>query len=522
MTLAGPPPDHDPALDPEACYQALVARDARFDGSFFVGVSTTGIYCRPVCRARTPGRDRCSFFPHAALAEQAGFRACFRCRPERAPGQASVDAVSQLVASAVRRIEEGALNDGSVEDLARALGTSSRHLRRAMTTELGLGPVELAGSRRVALARELLRSTTLPVTDVAFASGFSSIRRFNDAYRASQKMTPSDVRRPGAPASDGILEGGLRIELDVRTPYDLDAAFAFLRARSVAGSEAFVDGAWVRAATIGGRTGLVAATASASRAGIVVEVSPSLAPSLMNVASRMRRVFDTDADPSVIDAHLARDPALARLVAARPGLRVMGAFEPFEWAVRAVIGQQISVAGARTIAARLVARLGTPVESALPGAPTHAWPAPSVLAAAPEADLIALGLSGARARTLRGLARAVADGRLVLDGRVDPATLMATLRALPGVGPWTAEYIAMRALHWPDAFPAGDLGLRKALGGITEAACERHAERWRPWRAYAAAHLWLGTAEATTRAPMATRPVKRKTPTKMARKSKKP
>lgn len=486
------------SLDEAACYEALVTKDARFDGAFYVGVKTTGIYCRPVCRARTPGRDRCEFFPRAALAEQAGFRACFRCRPERAPGHASVDAVSALVAAAVRRIEEGALNDGNVEELAAALGASSRHLRRAMVAEIGLGPIELAGSRRIALARELLRGTELPITDVAFASGFTSIRRFNDAYRASQKMTPTEVRRPSRAPRPGVLEGGIRIELDVRPPFDPAAALAFLHARAVTGSESFVGGAWLRAATIGGATGLVAATPT-PRA-IVVEVSPALAPALMSIAARMRRVFDTDVDPIAIDAHLTRDPRLAPSVAARPGLRVMGAFEPFEWAIRAVIGQQISVAGARTVASRLVLRFGAPVPNPPPDGPTHAWPAPEVLAAADELDIVRLGMTGARARTLHGLAKAVAEGRLALDRGVDPPTMMATLLALPGIGPWTAEYIAMRALHWPDAFPAGDLGLKKALGGATETEIERLSERWRPWRAYAAAHLWVGSAETESKA----------------------
>lgn len=474
-------------LDADACYRALAARDARFDGAFFVGVRTTGIYCRPICTARTPGRDRCSFFKRAALAETAGFRACFRCRPERAPGHASVDAVSRLVASAVLRIEEGALNEGSVEELAAELGTSSRHLRRAMVSEIGLGPVELAGSRRIALARELLRGTELPITDIAFAAGFTSIRRFNDAYKASQKMTPTEVRRPGA-ARPGILPGGLRIELDVRPPFDPASALAFLEARALPASEAFVDGAWLRVATVGGRTGLVAARPGPRS--VVVEVTPALAPALMAIAARLRRVFDTDVDPTVIAAHLGKDPWLADSVATNPGLRVMGAFEPFEWATRAVIGQQVSVAGARTVASRLVLRYGQAIEPAFPGAPTHAWPEPKVLAAADEVDVIKLGMNGARARTVLVLARAVAGGELVLDRGGEPAAMMTSLLALPGIGPWTAEYIALRALHWPDAFPAGDLGIRKALDGASQAEAERLSERWRPWRAYAAAHLW--------------------------------
>ncbi len=481
-------------LDPDACYRALVAHDSRFDGAFFVGVKTTGIYCRPVCRARTPGRDRCEFFAGAALAERAGFRACFRCRPERAPGQSSVDAVSSLVASAARRIDEGALNRGSVEELAASLGVGGRHLRRSMRDELGVGPVELALSKRIALARELLRGTSLPVTEVAFASGFSSVRRFNDAYRTSQGMTPSDVRRPAS----GTTDSALRIVLDVRAPFDAAAAFQFLRARAVAGNEAFVGASYVKGVALNGAAGVVRISAAEGRAAIVVEVSSALAPSLMHIAARVRRVFDTDADVLRIGEHLARDRFLAPRVRARPGLRVMGAFDPFEWAVRAVLGQQISVRAARTLAARLVAKLGTPIDAPDAAAtPMFAWPDAARLAGAREETIRGLGLTRARAHTVRGLARAVADGALLLDGTADAEATRAALLALPGIGPWTAEYIAMRALSWPDAFPAGDLGLRKALDGVSTAACEARAERWRPWRAYAAAHLWTGLAEET-------------------------
>jgi AraC family transcriptional regulator of adaptative response / DNA-3-methyladenine glycosylase II len=488
-------------LDPDACYRALVTHDARFDGAFFVGVRTTGVYCRPVCRARTPGRERCVFFPRAALAEQAGFRACFRCRPERAPGHASVDAVSRLVAAAASKIDEGALNDGSVDDLAASLGVGARHLRRVMQDELGLGPVELALSRRIAIARELLLGTSLPITDVAFASGFASVRRFNSAYRAHQRMTPSDVRRPleraGAPSRSVI-----RLVLDARPPFDAALAFSFLRARAVAGNEAFVGGAYLKAVALTGpndppRAGIVAIAPAKGKNALLVDVSTSLAPSLMTIASRVRRVFDTDADPALIGAHLSRDPLLAGRVRARPALRVMGAFDPFEWAVRAVLGQQVSVRAALTIAGRLVERFGIAVESAIEGAPRRAWPDAARLASASEQAIASLGLTRVRAKTLRGLAAAVADGRVVLDRSTDPDATRSALLALPGVGPWTADYIAMRALGWPDAFPAGDLGLKKALGGVSSAACEARSERWRPWRAYAAAHLWMGLSEET-------------------------
>ncbi|MBX3209697.1 MAG: DNA-3-methyladenine glycosylase 2 family protein [Labilithrix sp.] len=483
-------------LDPDACYRALVAHDARFDGAFFVGVKTTGVYCRPVCRARTPRRERCEFFTRAALAERAGFRACFRCRPERAPGHASVDAVSRLVAAAARRIDEGALNDASVEDLASELGASARHLRRAMQDELGLGPIELALSKRIGLARELLLGTSLSITEVAFASGFASVRRFNAAYRAHQRMTPSEVRRPGGARAES--HGALRVVLDARPPFDASLAFAFLRARAVVGAESFSGETYLRAVSMNGRTGIVAITPARGRDAVVVEVSSSLAPSLMTIAARVRRVFDSDADPQRIGAHLARDPLLRARVRARPALRVVGAFDPFEWAVRAVLGQQVSVRAALTMAGRLVAKLGVPVEDAArEGAPALAWPDAARLADASEGEIASIGLTRARARTVRALARAIADGSLVLDRGADPTSTREALLALPGIGPWTAEYVEMRALGWPDAFPAGDLGLRKALGGISTAECEARAERWRPWRAYAAAHLWTGLSEET-------------------------
>lgn len=483
-------------LDSDACYRALVAHDSRFDGAFFVGVRTTGIYCRPVCRARTPRRDRCVFFPIAAVAEGAGFRACFRCRPERAPGHSSVDAVSRLVLSAARSIDEGALNQGGVEALAARLGVSARHLRRAMRDELGVGPVELARSKRIALARELLLGTSLSMAQVAFASGFSSVRRFNDAYRISQRMTPSDVRRPRA-SSEAVREGP-RIVLDVRSPFDKASAFAFLRARAVPGGEVFSGDIYRRGVSLQGLSGVIAVSPAGDRDALIVDVASALSPCLMAIAAGVRRLFDSDADPSLIGAHLARDQRLAGRVARRPALRVMGAFDPFEWAVRAVLGQQISVRAALTIAARLLGKLGVPLSAGDDEhTPAFAWPDAARLADATEEALTSIGLTRARARTVLGLGRAVASGTLVLDRGADPAATREGLLALPGIGPWTAQYIEMRALGWPDAFPAGDLGLRKALGGVSTAECEALSQRWRPWRAYAAAHLWMGLAEET-------------------------
>jgi AraC family transcriptional regulator of adaptative response / DNA-3-methyladenine glycosylase II len=473
-------------LDTDACYRALVARDERFDGIFFVGVKTTGIYCRPVCRARTPGRDRCVFFQRSVEAERDGFRACFRCRPERAPGSALAGVRSSTVAAAVARIEAGALNDGDLEALAAQLGVTSRHLRRAVKTELGVSPLSLALSRRIALARELLLGTSLPITDIAFASGWKSLRRFNAAFRAHQGKPPSALRRAHASPSDGEA---IRLRLEHRQPIEWGSLLGFFRARAVRGVESIDEGTYRRVARIGSHSGIITIGLAEKGAALNLDVAPSLTGVLMQIVARVRRLFDLDARPDVIRSHLGQDPHIGELVQRRPGLRLPGAFDPFEAAVRAVLGQQVSVAAATTLAERLVLRFGDPVQTSSPDL-ARVWPTPAQIAAIDERELASIGLTGARAKTLRALARAIADGALVLDATADPEATMQALLELPGIGDWTAQYIAMRALSWPDAFPASDLGLRKALGGASPAECLELAERWRPWRAYAVIHLW--------------------------------
>lgn len=473
------------ALDAAACYRALSARDHRFDGLFYVGVTTTGIYCRPICPARTPGPKRCLFFARAAEAERAGFRACFRCRPELAPGHAPVDSTPRLVRAAAARIEAGYLNEHSVDELAAALGVTARHLRRAMESALGVSPVELAQTRRLALAKQLLQDTALPLAEIAFAAGFQSVRRFNALASARFGRPPSALRAAhGNAAADGIT-----LRLDYRAPLAWDELLGFLGGRAIPGVEVVAGGSYRRAVELGGHAGWLAVTADDGRPALRAQVSTSLAPVLMDVASRLRSLFDLDARPDAIAGALGRDRSLAPLLSARPGLRVPGAFDGFEAAVRAILGQQVSVRGATTLSGRVVERFGRPLPLSWDG-PSRAFPTAAELAAAPVADVRAIGMPEKRAETIVALARAADAGDVDLSRGADPAELMDALQRIPGIGPWTAHYLAMRVARWPDAFPGGDLALRKALGVTTTRAAESRADTWRPWRAYAVMHMW--------------------------------
>jgi len=484
-------------LSPDACYRALTARDVRFDGVFYVGVSTTGVYCRPVCSARTPKRDRCAFFHRPAEAERAGYRACLVCRPELAPGRAPIDAIPGLVARAVGRIEEGYLTGRSVDDLAGALGVTSRHLRRAMEAEVGVSPVALAQSQRLAMAKRLLQDSTLSMTDVAFASGFRSLRRFNALVRERFGRAPSAWRRltPAAAPRAWSAAAPIVLRLDYRPPFDWSGVLAFLGARAVPGVEQVLEDVYWRTVSVDGRTGSIAVTQDATRHALLVHVPLTLVGSLMTIAARLRRLFDLDAAPHLVTDAFARDPHLRGLVRLAPGLRVPGAFDPYEMTVRAILGQQVTVRAATTIAGRLVRRFGQPLPAGEDYAQaidalTHVFPPADVIAAATEGDVATLGMPGARARSLIALSRAVAAGDLPLERGIDVLDTIRRIDDLPGFGPWTAQYIAMRALRWPDAFLAGDLGVRKALGGVTERQAEELSEAWRPWRAYAVLHLW--------------------------------
>lgn len=479
-------------LDDDACYRALSMRDARLDGKIFVAVRTTGVYCRPICPARTPLRRNVTFYPSAAAAQSAGFRPCRRCRPETSPDLGAWRGSSNTVARALSLIEDGALDAGDVEALADRVGVGGRQLRRLFRQHLGASPVAVAQTRRVLLAKQLICDTALPMGEVALAAGFGSIRRFNETFHQLYGRPPGDLRRgrrPEVSAGDG---GGIVLQLSYRPPYDWPAILDFLALRAIPGVEAVEAGTYRRALIIEGVPGLISVRPGA---GGTLEVTARFArlQVLPQLIARVRRVFDLGADPALVNAHLAKDPDLAPLVAQRPGLRVPGAWDGFELAVRAVLGQQITVAGARALAGRLTAEHGAPLPPELAGEGlSRFFPTPAALA---QIDPASLPMPGARARALVGLAAAAAADPQLFAPQGSLGAAVSRLKALPGIGDWTAQYIALRQMREPDAFPPGDIGLMRALAGPTgtrptPAQLLARAEAWRPWRAYGAQHLW--------------------------------
>jgi AraC family transcriptional regulator of adaptative response / DNA-3-methyladenine glycosylase II len=473
-------------LDADHCYEAVKARDPRFDGVFFVGVSTTGIYCRPVCRVRTPGRDRCTFYANAASAEAAGYRPCLRCRPELAPGRAPLDAVRRVADTAVARIDAGALSEGSVEDLASELGISSRQLHRVVEAEYGVSPLALAQTRRLLLAKQLLTDTSLRVVDVAFASGFASVRQFNRLFKESYRLNPLGLRKHSA----GKQEAQIMLKLGFRPPLAWLPLIHFLAGRAGSRTEKVAGNRYLRTIRLGRHSGFIAAEPLAPNL-LGVQVSPSLLPVLPELRARLLRLFDLEANPAVIDDFLRRHPELRGHLKRTSGLRVPGAISGFELALRAVLGQQITVKAATTIFGRFVETFGGKLATSEPELDRLAPDAADVANASLQ-QLIDRGLTSKRAETVRALSRAAADGAIKLDPPVNVVSMREALQELPGIGPWTAEYVAMRALGDPDAFPHSDLGLMHALKLEKPAALLARAEAWRPWRAYAALHLWHG------------------------------
>jgi AraC family transcriptional regulator, regulatory protein of adaptative response / DNA-3-methyladenine glycosylase II len=473
-------------LDPDACYRAVRARDRRFDGRFFTAVASTGIYCRPICPVRPPKRENMRFYSSAAAAEGAGYRPCLRCRPERAPGLATVDAASRLAGAAIARIEEHAVSNGKVSDLAAALGVSDRHLRRVTEAELGVSPIELAQTQRLLLAKRLLSETSLKLTDIAFASGFGSVRRFNALFKSRYGLNPRSIRRSSSATP------GLTCQLDFRPPFAWQNMLAYLRPRAIPGVEAVDATHYRRTVALANRQGWIVVSLARSGTALEVEISPALAAVVGAVIVRVKRLFDLSAAPDAVGALLAEDPMLRSVVKRLPGLRVPGAFDGFELAVRAVLGQQVSVKGASTLAGRWARTFGTPIETPHSGLDRLA-PTAERMRDVSARDIGALGIVGSRARCLEALARAVADRRVVLSPTANVEEQVERLTELPGIGPWTAQYIAMRALHWPDAFPDGDLGLLRAAN-LERKALRARAEVWRPWRSYATHYLWQSMA----------------------------
>jgi AraC family transcriptional regulator, regulatory protein of adaptative response / DNA-3-methyladenine glycosylase II len=489
-------------LEHDACYRVISQRDARFDGRFFTAVRTTGIYCRPVCPARTPHSKNVTFYPTAAAAQEAGYRPCLRCRPETAPDMGAWRGTSNTVSRALALIELGALDEGNLDALADRLGLGERQLRRLFREHLGASPIGVAQTRRVLLAKQLIHETRLPMTEIAFASGFGSVRRFNETFLELFGRAPGELRRlSGAEVAAGN-DGEFRLLLRYQPPYDWPAMLEFLALRAIAGVEHVAEGVYARAILLDGVEGTISIRPEPGGANaLCAEIRIAKLSTLPAIIARLRRVFDLAADPLAISAHLAEDPRLAPLVERRPGLRVPGAWDGFELAMRAVLGQQISVTAAARLAARLVSAYGKPLRLPEHGL-THSFPRPEALA---KADLSTLGMPKSRAATLSALAAAVLKDPELFSANCEIEQAIDRLRAIPGVGEWTAQYIALRQLREPDAFPASDLGLKRALAdghGRRPSASQvlARAEKWRPWRAYAAQHLWAIPAPA---APLA-------------------
>lgn len=474
-------------LSQDICYKALVACDPRFDGLFFVGVSSTGIYCRSVCPARKPRRDRCTYFSNAASAEKDGYRPCLRCRPELAPSLAPFDSRRTVVPGIISRIQAGALNNHcSVETLASEFGLSSRQIRRLLRQETGVSPIEYAQTCRLLLAKQLLTDTRLPITRVAYASGFSSLRRFNQSFLSHYRMPPSRLRKLNGTVQ---TKDSISLRLTYRPPLDWTSTLAFLAPRGIPGVEHVTHSSYARTVLLGEHRGWLSVKRSKYKNALSVEIASSLSTVLQNVLAKVRDLFDLHARPDVIDSHLAESERLAPLVRKRPGLRVLGAFDGFELAWRAILGQQVSVTGATTMAGRFARMFGEPANAPIDALLLFS-PTASRVAASTASTIAKLGLPRKRGATLHALAKVLVDEPTLLDPGRSVSATTDRLLAIPGVGPWTSSYVAMRALRWPDAFPDGDLGLKHALEETSSSRIRKIAEPWRPFRSYAAMHLW--------------------------------
>jgi AraC family transcriptional regulator of adaptative response / DNA-3-methyladenine glycosylase II len=478
-------------LSNEVYERARLSRDARFDGQFFVGVRTTGIYCRPICPANAPKSENVSFFPSAAAAGEAGYRPCLRCRPECAPGTPAWGGTSTTVRRGLRLIANGALDDSNVEDLATRLGVTSRHLRRLFTKHLGASPQAVAHTQRLQFAKQLIDQTSMPMQDVALAAGYGSVRRFNDSFVNTYGRPPRELRRVG---KDSVAAGdndALTVNLPYRKPLDWQMLLGFFAARAIPGVEAVVDDRYLRTVRVDDRAGIIELRHKGDSVRLTLRGIDTT--SIFPVVQRCREIFDLDAPMQEISTILSRDPILKPRLRQHTGIRVPGAWDGFELTVRAVLGQQVSVKAATTMAGRIARTYGDPVAT-VPGCEelTHLFPGPERLQ---RARFNNVGLTGSRAETLRRVSKAIVSGALSFDSAQEFAAIRESLLAIRGIGEWTAQYVAMRALKNPDAFPAADLGLLRAFDrpGRTRmrpATLEEISQGWRPWRAYAAILLW--------------------------------
>lgn len=473
-------------LNADQCYQSVLTRDSRFDGRFFVAVKTTRIYCRPICRVKPPLLKNCTFYTHAAEAEVAGYRPCKMCRPELAPGNSAMDVSSQLARSTVSYINQDFLAEHSLEELADKLDITDRQMRRVFHDEFGVSPIEYWQTQRLLLAKQLLTDSNLSVASVALASGFQSLRRFNFALKERYRMTPTELRkRQKEHPTEHSSEFSFR--LSYRTPFDWEQLLGFLSRRAIPQVEAVADGAYFRTVRLSRQnieyTGFLEVRHDPAKRMLIVKLSDTLAPVCVMVLDRIKRLFDLEADSMAINK------VLGPLAKDRPGLRVPGSFDSFEMSVRAILGQQISVIGARTLAGRIVTRFGTPLQVPVPSL-GYLFPSASRMARTTVDEIGQLGIIGRRAETIIALAKAISRGELLLEPGNRVEGTLRQLRKIPGIGEWTAQYLAMRALSWPDAFPHTDLGICKALGEKNPKHVLEITEKWRPWRAYAALHLW--------------------------------
>lgn len=475
-------------LDADCGYQAILTHDPRFDGVFFVGVCTTRIYCRNVCRAKTPQRKNCTFYPSAAAAEQAGFRPCLLCRPELAPGNARIDATGRLAAAIAKRIEEGAFLEQRFEALAQEFSISERHLRRVVQKEFGVSPIELAQTHRLLFAKRLLTDTALPIADIAYASGFGSLRRFNTLFLNRYRLNPTQLRKTRTMTS---IQDEIVCEVAYRPPLDWSALLSYLEGRAISGVErvegdnasADLSVRYFRTVRFGKEQGWLTVEPIRGKNALCVKLSFSLVPVLLPVLARVKALFDLAAEPEEIAAHLGS------LALHHPGLRVPGAFDGFEIAVRAILGQQVSVKAATTLMGRFVQSFGEPIATPFP-ALAHLTPTAERVAQADIAAIASLGILATRARSIIALAQAISEQTLSLNSGCATDKTIAQLQELPGIGPWTAHYIAMRVLADPDVFLPTDLGIRKALGETNPKRILEIAAPWQPWRSYATLHLW--------------------------------